>query len=208
VLQGKAFVATGVFPPSLNAYSRTIRGYDYNPQRARELLTQAGFPNGFEMDLNGSSSPVTGRWLEALQGYLTAAGIRARIVQADFGVVLDRANKGEVMSYVLSVGGGSNCVNWLGPFRSRNFGAAGNRMFYKNDRVDALIDQAERTFDTRRQIQLCQEAERLVVADAPWFFWNYNKAALVHQPNVHGIIGNPLEMDWIRMDKVWIQPRR
>jgi len=56
--------------------------------------------------------------------------------------------------------------------------------------------------------QLCQEAERLIVADAPWFFWNYNKAALVHQPNVHGIIGNPLEMDWIRMDKVWIQPRR
>jgi len=109
---------------------------------------------------------------------------------------------------VLSHGGGSNCVNYLGPFRSRNFGIAGNRMFYRNERVDALMDEAERTFDAARQIQLCREAERLVVADAPWFFWNYNKAALVHQPDVHGIVGNPLELDWIQMHKVWIQPRR
>jgi len=109
---------------------------------------------------------------------------------------------------VLSHGGGSNCVNYLGPFRSRNFGIAGNRMFYRNERVDALMDDAERTFDATRQIQLCREAERLIVADAPWFFWNYNKAALVHQPNVHGIVGNPLELDWLQMRKVWIQPRR
>jgi len=208
VLQDKAFVATGVFPPSLAAFDPSLRGYEYNPQRARELLAQAGFTSGFEMDLNGSSSPVAGRWLEVLQRYLADAGIRARIVQQDFGVMLDRAGKGELMTYVLSHGGGSNCVNYLGPFRSRNFGVAGNRMFYKNDRVDALMDEAERTFDPRRQIQLCQEAERLVVADAPWFFWNYNKAALVHQPNVHGIVGNPLELDWIQMHKVWIQPRR
>lgn len=208
VLQAKAFVATGVFPPSLNAYNRALRAYDYNPQRARELLAQAGVPNGFEMDLNGSSTPVAGRWMEALQRYLADVGIRARIVQQDFGVLIDRAGKGELMGYVLSHGGGSNCVNYLGPFRSRNFGPPGNRMFYKNDRVDQLIDEAERTFDTRRQIQLCQQAEQLVVADAPWFFWNYNKAALVHQRNINGIVGNPLEMDWIQMHKVWIQPRR
>ncbi len=63
VLQGKAFVATGVFPPSLAAYSPTLRGYEYNPQRAKELLAQAGLANGFDMDLNGSSTPVAGRWL-------------------------------------------------------------------------------------------------------------------------------------------------
>src|SRR5439155_127134 len=133
--------------------------------------------------------------------------IRARLVQQEFGVMLDRAGKGELMAYVLSHGGGSNCVNYLGPFRSRNFGIAGNRMFYRNERVDALMDDAERTFDATRQIQLCREAERLIVADAPWFFWNYNKAALVHQPSVHGIVGNPLELDWLQMHKVWIQPR-
>lgn len=208
VLQDKAFVATGVFPPSLAASDPTLRGYEYNPQRARELLAQAGVPTGFEMDLNGSSSPVAGRWLEVLQRYLADVGIRARLVQQDFGVMLDRAGKGELMAYVLSHGGGSNCVNYLGPFRSRNFGIAGNRMFYRNERVDALMDDAERTFDATRQIQLCREAERLIVADAPWFFWNYNKAALVHQPNVHGIVGNPLELDWLQMHKVWIQPRR
>ncbi len=207
-LQGKAFVATGVFPPSHAAYNKDLKGYEYNPARARELLVQAGLPNGFDLELHGSSSPVAGRWLEGFQRYLADAGIRARIVQQDFGVMLDRAGKNEIPTWMLSHGGGPNCVDYLGPFRSRNFGPAGNRMRYRNDRVDALIDEAERTFELRRQVQLCQEAERLIVADAPWFFFNYNKAVLVHQPNVHGLVGNPVEMDYQPMHKVWIGPRR
>jgi peptide/nickel transport system substrate-binding protein len=208
ILQGKAFVATGVFPPSHAAYNRNLKGYDYDPARARELLAQAGLGGGFDLELHGASSPITGRWLEGFQRYLAAAGIRARIVQEDFGVMLDRAGKGEIPTWVLSHGGGPNCVDYLGPFRSRNFGAAGNRMRYKNDRVDALIDEAERTFDPGRQVQLCQDAERRIVADAPWFFFNYNKAALVHQPNVRGLVGNPVEMDYQPMLKVWVQPKR
>ncbi len=208
ILQGKAFVATGVFPPSLAAYNPALKGYDFNPARAKELLAAAGFPNGFDLELHGSSSPITGRQMEAHQRYLADVGIRIKIVQQDFGVMLDRANKGEIPTYVLSVGGGPNCVDYLGPFRSRNFGPSGNRMFYKNDKVDQLIDEAERTFDLRAQIRLCQEAEQLIVADAPWFFFNYNKAALVHQPNVHGLVGNPIEMDWQLMHKAWIVPGR
>lgn len=208
ILQGKAITAVGPLPPSINAWNPNLRGYDYNPQRARELLSQAGYPNGFELELHGSSSPVIGRWLEGFQRYLAEAGIRGKIVQQDFGVMLDRAGKGEIPTWTLSHGGGPNCVNYLGPFRSRNFGPPGNRMRYKNDRVDALIDEAERTFGVQRQIQLCREAERLIVADAPWFFFNYNKAVLVHQPNVHGLVGSPEEMDYQPMHKVWIQPRR
>ena len=208
ILQGKAITAVGPLPPSINAWNPNLRGYDYNPQRARELLSQAGYPNGFELELHGSSSPVIGRWLEGFQRYLAEVGIRGKIVQQDFGVMLDRAGKGEIPTWTLSHGGGPNCVNYLGPFRSRNFGPPGNRMRYKNDRVDALIDEAERTFSTPRQIQLCREAERLIVADAPWFFFNYNKAVLVHQPGVHGLVGNPEEMDYQPMHKVWIQPRR
>ncbi len=208
ILQGKAFVATGVFPPSHVAYNRSLKGYDYDPNRARDLLTQAGLDGGFDLELHGATSPITGRWLEGFQHYLAAVGIRARIVQEDFGVMLDRAGKGEIPTWVLSHGGGPNCVDYLGPFRSRNVGPAGNRMRYKNDRVDVLIDEAERTFDLRRQVRLCQEAEKLIVGDAPWFFFNYNKAVLVHQPNVRGLVGNPVEMDYQPMQKVWVQPKR
>src|SRR3989454_3311686 len=125
VLQDRAFVATGVFPPSLAAFDPSLRGYEYNPQRARELLAQAGFTSGFEMDLNGSSTPVAGRWLEVLQRYLADVGIRARIVQQDFGVILDRAGKGELMIYVLSHGGGEDCRNQPGAVPSPNFRIAG-----------------------------------------------------------------------------------
>ncbi|MDR7520893.1 MAG: ABC transporter substrate-binding protein [Armatimonadota bacterium] len=208
VLQGKALVATGVFPPSHAAYNKDLKGYDYNPGRARELLTQAGLAAGFDLELHGSTSPVIGRWLEGFQRYLADVGIRGRIVQQDFGVMLDRAGRNEIPTWVLSHGGGPNCVSYLGPFRSRNFGPAGNRMRYKNDRVDALLDEAERTFNPRQQVRLCQEAERLIVADAPWFFFNYNKAALVHQPHIRGLIGNPVEMDYQPMHRVWIAPGR
>ena len=200
-------LGTNVDP--LNPYFVDMSGaIPYDPGKAKKLLAEAGYPNGFELELHGSSSPVIGRWLEGFQRYLADVGIRGKIVQQDFGVMLDRASKGEIPTWTLSHGGGPNCVNYLGPFRSRNFGAPGNRMRYKNDRVDALIDEAERTFNTQRQVQLCREAERLIVADAPWFFFNYNKAVLVHQPNVHGLVGNPVEMDYQPMHKVWIQPRR
>lgn len=208
VLQGKALAPTGIFPPSHPAYNKAIQGYPYNTARARELLAAAGLAGGFDLELHGSTSPVTGRWMEAIQRYLTDVGGRVRIVQQDFGVVLDRASKGEIPTFVASWGTGPNCVNYLSAFRSRNFGAAGNRMFYKNDRVDALLDEAEGTFDLRRQIRLCQEAEQLIVADAPWLIFNYNKAVLVHQPNIHGLVGNPEEMDFQYMTRVWIQPRR
>jgi len=205
VLGNKAFVPTGVFPPSHPAYNKNLRGYEYNPQRARELLAQAGFPNGLDLELNGSTSPTVGRWMEGIQRYWNDVGVRTRIQQQDFGVVLERAGKGEIPTYVLSHGGAPSCVGYLGPFRSRNFGPAGNRMFYKNDRVDQLLDQAERTAaGSPQQIRLCQQAEELIVQDAPWFFFNYNKAVLVHQPNVHGLIGNPMEMDAQDMTKVWI----
>lgn len=205
ILQNKAFVATGVFPPSHAAYDPALKGYAYDPERARGLLTQAGWGGGFDLELHGAANPVTGRWLEAFQRYLAAVGIRVRIVQEDFGVMLDRAGKGEIAAWVLSHGGGPNCVDYLGPFRSRNIGPAGNRMRYRNDRVDTLIDDAERTFDADGQVRLCREAERLVVADAPWFFFNYNKAVLVHQRNVVGLVGNPIEMDFQPMRQVWFR---
>jgi len=208
ILQNKAFVATGVFPPSHAAYDPRLKGYGYDPARARALLAQAGWGGGFDLELHGAANSVTGRWLEGFQRYLAVVGIRVRIVQEDFGVMLDRAGKGELPTWVLSHGGGPNCVDYLGPFRSRNTGPAGNRMRYKNDRVDALIDEAERTFDPRGQVKGCREAESLIVADAPWFFFNYNKAVLVHQPAVFGLVGNPIEMDFQAMQKVWIQPRR
>ncbi len=204
VLANKAFAPTGVFPPSHPAYNRNVRGYEYNPQRARELLAAAGFPNGFDLELHGSSSPTTGRWMEGIQRFWNEIGVRTRIVQQDFGVVIDRAGKGEIPTYVLSWGGTQSCVGYLSAFRSRNIGPAGNRMFYKNERVDQLLDQAERTFNDRQQIRLCQQAEEVIVREAPWFFFNYNKAVLVHQPNVHGLVGNPLEMDAQDMTKVWI----
>lgn len=66
--------------------------YDYSPEKAKKLLTEAGFPNGFDTELVTYILPT---WAAAVQNYLAAVGIKARITQLQVSAVIQRAWKGE-----------------------------------------------------------------------------------------------------------------
>ncbi|HSU79897.1 MAG TPA: ABC transporter substrate-binding protein, partial [Candidatus Angelobacter sp.] len=82
--------------------------------------------------------------------------------------------------------------------------ASGNTSHYKNPAVDALLDKASETTDNKEMISDIQKAEDLIVKDAPWWFFNYNKAVIVHQKWIKGLQPVPTDIDYQDLTKVWV----
>lgn len=212
VLNGKAYPATGVFPPSLAGYDRSLSGYQYDPDRARRLLAEAGFPNGFTVKVISTDHPAYGLpVVEAVMGYLSAVGIRVQPEVMEATAVSQRTHDGNFEWYSSSVGGATHPLAYLRRrFHSSFIGAPGNFTRYKNPPVDSLLDQAAETSDPATVLRLVRQAERIIVDDAPWWFSNYNKAVVAHQPYVHGLRPVPVDIDFQAMEEIWFSapPRR
>jgi peptide/nickel transport system substrate-binding protein len=97
---GTGMPAKNFMPPSLWGYNDDIKDYDYNPARAKELLADAGYPNGFKtnlwvMPVSRGYYPDPQKVGEAIQADLAAVGIDAEIVTYDWGTYLDKVDLGE-----------------------------------------------------------------------------------------------------------------
>jgi len=89
------------FPPQFGCDAEAAVLYDYNPAKAKQLLAEAGFPNGLDVEL---TSYVLPQWGAAVQNYLQAAGIRAKLNQLQTAALIHRAKAGELRMYLGSWG--------------------------------------------------------------------------------------------------------
>jgi peptide/nickel transport system substrate-binding protein len=200
-LANKAYPAVGPLQASSPGFDKTLKGYDYNPDEARRLLKEAGLEGGFDMEVVASAAGA--KVMEALISDLKAVGINLKIVQVQSPP--DVARSGNFKTVYFSQGGDVDPVSFLySRFHSKNIGPPGNIGHYSNPEVDRLLDQANTAVDQADRIRLAQEAQRIIVADAPWFFFNYNKAAIVHKPKVHGLQPVPTDIDFQDLTKVWV----
>ena len=85
--------------------------YPYDPARAKQLLAEAGYPNGFDTDLVSYNPPRIGA---ALQNYLKAVGINLRIQQLQIGAAIQMVEAGKAPLYTGSWG--SNSINDVSAF--------------------------------------------------------------------------------------------
>jgi peptide/nickel transport system substrate-binding protein len=201
-LANKAFPAVGPLQESSPGFDKDLKGYGYDPDQARKLLADAGLEGGFEMEVLASASGA--RAMEALIGDLKAVGITLKIVQVESPPPLARGGNFKTAYY--STGGDVDPISFLyARFHSRNVGAAGNVARYANPEVDKLLDQGNAASDIEERARFAREAQRIVVKDAPWFFFNYNKAAIVHKPQVHGLQPVPTDIDFQDLTKVWLE---
>ena len=145
VLFDKAFSATGVLPPSISGFNKNLKGYEYNPTKAKELLAKAGYPSGFTAEILATDNASWGLpVIEPAMGYLEKVGIKLKPVMIDANAMLDRSAKGDFQVYSHSVGSEPNALGYL-YYRfhsSQAVNGLGNRARYKNKQVDDLLDKA------------------------------------------------------------------
>ena len=117
--EGRADVAKNPMPPSISGYNDDIEGYEYNPEKAKELLKAVGLEDGFEMEL--WAMPVPRPYMpdgkkvaEVIQKNLADIGINAKIVSHEWATYLDIASKGDADAFMLGwTGDNGDADNFL-----------------------------------------------------------------------------------------------
>ena len=93
VTGGSRVPAAPCFPSQFGCDAEAATPYDYNPAKAKQLLAEAGYPDGFDVEL---ASYVLPQWGSAVQNYLHAVGIRAKLNQLQTAALIQRAKAGEL----------------------------------------------------------------------------------------------------------------
>jgi len=170
VMQNTATAISGVLSPDAFGFDANLPVYDHNPAKVKELLTQAGYPNGIDvtLDVEGSFAEIA----QAIGSVLTRSGIRTKVVVGE-GTVLRtkwlqaKPKTGDM--WMTSWGNGSlDPEDIFQP--TLGTGDRGNSAGYSNPEVDRLLKAASTETNSAKRAEMFVQAQRLVNADAPWIF--------------------------------------
>jgi len=207
-LRGKGTPAYSPLPPNIFGHDETIRQISYNPQRAKALLREAGYPDGFKTKLFyfQESPSRAGVFPLSIQFYLRKVGIDVEIVYSHSWDQYDEAirrGEGELFLY-----------GWLGDngdpdsflyvlFHSRAMGPSGNLFNYHNARVDTLLEEARECMDASKRFQLYREVQEIVVRETPCVFLSYTGRMYAVRQRVQHFIVSPFVTE--RLENVFIR---
>ena len=177
VMEGVAIPAGQLLDTSFFGTSKTLKPVAYDPEGAKKLLAEAGFPAGFRMTLHAPSGRYTNdvKIAEAAAQMFTRVGIETTLETLPPGVFFTRASTGAAgqpeFSFILVGWGsdtgetGSPLKSLLGTFdRDKGRGTA-NRGRYANAELDKLIDEALATVDDAKRQTLLAKASELAMGD-------------------------------------------
>ncbi|MBU0699832.1 ABC transporter substrate-binding protein [bacterium] len=182
ILQKQGVLSHGPIPPILSGYNCKLPAYEYNPQKAKELLKDAGCQS-LRLKIYQKPSREVLNITEVIQSQLKDAGITAEIVQVEWSALKEMINQGKCDTFYLAwLADYPDAENFLAPlFHSENFGAGGNRAQYKNEKVDKLIHEAQTTSNEKKRLKIYQQVETIIHDEAPWVFLWHQKEFAMHQ---------------------------
>ncbi len=203
VLNGNGAPATsGMIPagmPGFNADS--VPGYDYNPDKAAQLLSDAGFPGGRGMPrLVLNSVPAYQAPMEFVQKSWERLGLNVAIDNMDGPTLREKASKGELNLWRAGwIADYPDGENYLGLFSSTQIPPNGpNRMRYSNAAYDSLFVQAQSESNDSIRFLHYRAMERLMLADAPVVPLYYDRIMRVVAPTISGLSTNATNMLYLK----------
>ena len=184
LIGGRGTRAAGVIPPALSGYDSTRAAYPYDSIKAKQLLAEAGHPNGIDIELWTSMTPIYLRIAETIQAYLNRVGIRTKIVQRESAASRGAARKGQTDMILKDwYADYPDAEDFLYPLlHSANKGAGGNVSFYANARFDSIVTASRRELDETKRNMLYREADSIAFHDAPMVFLYFYNELYAVQP--------------------------
>lgn len=190
LLSGTKVLADSPLPPTDFGYTPTFR-YTYDPEKAKELLAEAGYPDGLTLSfvvLLQTRDAGLADALQAMRDYWSDVGIETTVTNVEiaaYSSIVDSEPDSQVareVKHIYAQGFNANTTDADYTLR-RSFHCdswapvSTNRGYYCNPAVDDLIDRAAASMDPAERLELYAEAQELIMADAPWVF-NYTEPLL------------------------------
>ncbi len=215
ILQGTGIPAINPLPPVVWGYVGDVRRYGYDPARARQLLAEAGYPNGFSCTLwapesgPGMQQPVA--MAQAIQADLKAVGVDCRVETFDWGTYLQKVivppeQAGFDLFEMSWIGDNGDPDNHLYALLSGDqWPPHGYNMgFFKDPAVDALMQEARVTLSRSRRTELYVDVQKRLAEDAPWILVDHERQIVAMDKKIANFHLHPTGS--FRFQRVWIEP--
>ena len=167
VFKGRARIATQISIPEAFGYNSTLQSYPYDPEKAKKLLTEAGYPKGFEVELL-SPDDERAKVSEMIGKQLTTVGIKAKVKILPRGDFFDKLFAGEASLFPLTIldealdAAGLATAMFHSP--TEEYGSL-NLVNYSNPKVDDLIEKSMGTLDQQARNGYAQEIMRITIEE-------------------------------------------
>jgi peptide/nickel transport system substrate-binding protein len=186
--------AVGPITPNSFAFDQNATGYTYDPQKAKNLLSQAGFPNGVDFQYTISTREGEDREAALIQQQAAAAGFRVSISKMDFSALIQKVtlqNDFDAARIGVSQTADPDTQLYLW-YHSSNIGNGGlNFGAYRNADVDKLLDGGRTNIDQTHRTEDYQQAQKILLDDAPAVWMYYEKWIYGVGPKVQNFRPHP-----------------
>lgn len=198
IFDNTATPAANPWPPITWGYDKSIQPYPYDPAKAKQLLADAGYANGFSTTIwvrpNGSVlNPNPRAGAELLQADFAKVGVKAEIKVIEWGELIKEAKQGQHDTLFMGwAGDNGDPDNYLSPLFSCNAVQSGiNFARFCDPQLDKLIAEGKTTADQAKRVKLYEAAQQVIHDQALWIPLGYPTAAAITRTNVSGYQVSP-----------------
>ncbi len=211
LFNGLAVPMTSPLPQAQWGFDASLKGYPYDPEKARALLKEAGVKPGLEVEFLTYNSPrgynpAGPNLAVAIQGYLKKVGIDARVRQLEIGAFLSTVRAGNYKGLAMEgwTGDNGDPDNFIGEMWGVKNIPIVNWARYNNPAFETLLADALKISDPNKRAAIYAQAQKIVVDDAPWIFINSTLQVRAISKTVKGYQLNPTQM-FFDMETVSLQ---
>ena len=185
VFLGAGEAANSIIGPNVWGYY-DVEKYTQDIEKAKALLAEAGYPDGFKAKIWVNDNPVRRDTAVILQDQLKQIGIDLAIETVEWGAFLDGTARGDHEMYLLGWGTVTRDPDY-GMYElisTATMGAAGNRSFYSNPTVDKLLEEGKTELDPEKRKAIYKEIQEIIRKDIPMYMIIYPLQNVVTQKNI------------------------
>jgi len=190
---------SGFVPAGLPSFDSTkVKGYSYHPDLARKLIKEAGYSSNLPV-LKLQTIPIYSEIASYVARQLEEIGFKIQVDVVQKSLLLDLTSNSEAPFFRGSwIADYPDAENYLSVFYSKN-PAPPNYTRYKNPQFDALFEKAITETNDSLRYQLYQQADQVMINDAPVVPLWYDEVVHLVQPNIKGFPANALNLLELRM---------